>query len=224
MLSLFADRDGVLWFGTGSGVSRYDGHTWAPFSTEDGLAHNAAISIMQDRRGHLWFGTFDGGVSWYDGQTWGTFTTQNGLANDWVWSMVQDGEGHFWFTTNGGISRYDWHVFTVFTRIDGLGHDRVLSIQQDRRGHLWFGTQGGGVSRYDGQTFTTADGLGGNMVVPISTLFKLNKEHADILWIPEIELRSQGRSSKPDAEIDICCVCDGKIVIGECRKGIQTGQ
>ena len=62
------------------GVSRYDPsgeteRTWTTFTTQDGLAHNAAISIMQDRRGHLWFGTFDGGVSWYDGQTWGTFTT-----------------------------------------------------------------------------------------------------------------------------------------------------
>ena len=46
----------------------------------------------------------------------------------------------------------------------------MISILEDRRGALWFGTIGGGVSRYDGEgftTFTTADGLAHNWVWPM---------------------------------------------------------
>ena len=46
-------------------------------------------------------------------------------------------------------------------------HNNVMSITEDKTGNLWFGTDGGGVSRYDGKsfsTFTTAQGLANNVV------------------------------------------------------------
>jgi len=64
--SILQDREGVLWFGCGDGVSRYDGQTFTTFTTKDGLAHNNVQSILQDREGVLWFGTYGGGVSRYD--------------------------------------------------------------------------------------------------------------------------------------------------------------
>jgi DNA-binding NtrC family response regulator/ligand-binding sensor domain-containing protein len=53
---------------------------------------------------------------------------------------------------------------------DGLPSSTIAAICQDRQGALWFGTLGGGVSRFDGQafsTFTTDDGLGHNAVTAI---------------------------------------------------------
>ena len=47
----------------------------------------------------------------------------------------------------------------------------VLSITEDKTGNLWFGTEGGGVSRYDGKTFTnytTTQGLASNVVLSIT--------------------------------------------------------
>ena len=40
-------------------------------------------------------------------------------------------------------------------------------VSEDKTGNLWFGTQGGGVSRYDGKSFTTfstTQGLANNWV------------------------------------------------------------
>ena len=53
----------------------------------------------------------------------------------------------------------------------GLANNYVLSITEDKTGNLWFGTVGGGVSRYDGKsfsTFTTAQGLANNFVTSIT--------------------------------------------------------
>src|SRR5215203_5851436 len=53
--------------------------------------------------------------------------------------------------------------FETFTTDHGLALDQVYCSYKDRWGNLWFGTNGGGVSKYDGKTFTTfttAHGLG----------------------------------------------------------------
>ena len=52
----------------------------------------------------------------------------------------------------------------------GLAYSVVISSYCDRKGNLWFGTQGGGVSRYDGKSFTnftTDHGLTNNSVQSI---------------------------------------------------------
>ncbi len=54
---------------------------------------------------------------------------------------------------------YDFRNLSV---ADGLAQSQVYAICEDRRGNIWFGTRGGGVSRYDGLTFTPVteeDGL-----------------------------------------------------------------
>jgi len=58
----------------------------------------------------------------------------------------------------------------TYSAEDGLAGSSVWSSLRDREGNLWFGTWWGGVSRYDGQTFTTfttQDGLAENRVYSI---------------------------------------------------------
>ena len=176
--SILEDSEGNLWFATNGGVSRYDG-TWTIYTTEDGLADNVVLTILEDREGNLWFGTSEG-VNRYDGERWTTFTTEDGLAGNWVAVIFEDREGNLWFgTVFGGVSRYDGERWTNYTTEDGLANNWVRSIFEDSEGDLWFGTirviisevdvtvEGGGVSRYDGEmwtTYTTEDGLANDWV------------------------------------------------------------
>jgi PAS domain S-box-containing protein len=62
---------------------------------------------------------------------------------------------------------------------DGLAQSQVHSILQDSRGYLWIGTYGGGVSRYDGLTFTNygrKEGLSDGNVLSII------EDHVGNLW------------------------------------------
>ena len=57
-----------------------------------------------------------------------------------------------------------------YTTDNGLALDAIASAIMDKKGNLWFGTYGGGVSRYDGKSFTnftTAHGLSNNFVYSI---------------------------------------------------------
>jgi sugar lactone lactonase YvrE len=177
--------DGALWFGTGAGVSRFDGPTWITYTTDDGLADNDVRSIAVSPDGALWFGTRDG-VSRFDGRTWTTYTTDDGLVDKIVKSIAVAPDGALWFGTSGGVSRFDATLWfgtslltdtpvpatipippsptpqpvprfdwTSYTVDDGLADNDVMSIAMAPDGVLWFGTWGGGVSRFDGQTWTT---------------------------------------------------------------------
>lgn len=62
-------------------------------------------------------------------------------------------------------------------------------------------------------------GYDNDMIVPILTLNKLKKlSKESFLYTNEIEIRKMEHPNEQYREIDICCISDGKIVIGECKR------
>jgi serine phosphatase RsbU (regulator of sigma subunit)/ligand-binding sensor domain-containing protein/ABC-type amino acid transport substrate-binding protein len=60
VLSMFQDEDGYLWFGTYSGVAKYNGRTMKVFDTETGLTGNSVFRIDEDAEGNIYFGGLNG--------------------------------------------------------------------------------------------------------------------------------------------------------------------
>jgi ligand-binding sensor domain-containing protein len=44
--------------------------------------------------------------------------------------------------------------FSIINESNGLGHNSCWDISQDIDGNMWFASYGGGVSKFDGQSFT----------------------------------------------------------------------
>jgi signal transduction histidine kinase/ligand-binding sensor domain-containing protein len=59
------DTDGFRWFGTETGVVRFDGSNFHRFTLEDGLSDNEVLKIFEDSRKRIWFITFNGHLSYY---------------------------------------------------------------------------------------------------------------------------------------------------------------
>jgi len=173
---IYVEPNGVMWFGTERGISRYDGKTFVNFTTEDGFSNSGVWAIHRTPDGVMWFGTWDAGVSRYDGKGFVNFTTKDGLAANRVYYIFRTPDGAMWFwTEQGAVSRYDGRAFINFSTIKEAFASNyfMLGTLQDLRdsdGGLWFPPSwGGGVSRYDGKAvvnFTTADGLPSNSVKP----------------------------------------------------------
>jgi ligand-binding sensor domain-containing protein len=49
--------DGVLWFGTNNGVSRYDGTSWLNYDKSNGLLENNVYAIAVSPNGEVWAGS-----------------------------------------------------------------------------------------------------------------------------------------------------------------------
>ncbi|MBI2966636.1 MAG: SpoIIE family protein phosphatase [Bacteroidetes bacterium] len=68
------------------------------------------------------------------------------------------------------ISRAQSYFFKNYSLSDGLAGEQVLCIYQDSESNLWIGTNGGGVSKFNGNTFINQNfntGLPGNSVFAI---------------------------------------------------------
>ncbi len=64
-------------------------------------------------------------------------------------TIIRDGHDGTFVMGEGGTSN-----FRYFTTDNGLALDGISCSMMDSKGNLWFGTWGGGISRYDGKSFT----------------------------------------------------------------------
>ena len=73
--------------------------------------------------------------------------------------------------------------FRNFSLEDGLPQTEVQALMQDSRGIIWIGTNGGGLSRFNGntfQTFTTRDGM------PDNTVYSLCEDQEGNIWMGSV--------------------------------------
>ncbi|MBH8558463.1 histidine kinase [Hymenobacter sp. BT442] len=130
VMAVCEDRAGNIWFATGGGASRYDGHSFRTFTIADGLSNNALTTIMQDRTGRVWFGT-RGEPCFYDGNTFTVFKRPDGTAFANVGSILEDRNGTIWLGDNEGLWRYDGQTIA---KASSRGASAIL---EDKHGNIW---------------------------------------------------------------------------------------
>jgi ligand-binding sensor domain-containing protein len=176
---MITDKQGRLWIGTATGVTRKDGNEVKQFTELEGLCSNVVMSVLEDSWGNIWFGTSGGGVCRLDGERFIHFNEKSGDMGTWVYTVHCDRNGHFWFgTSSGGVTEYDGNYYTNYYEGAGFTSAKVRSIGEDTTGALWFGTVGEGAYRMDKGTFThfrRSDGLTSNYVTGFIT-DSLNRE------------------------------------------------
>lgn len=163
--SAIQDRDGYLWFGTWSGIEKYDGYKFKAYKHDPDNPNsidNAFVeTLYEDREGIIWVGTWLG-LEKFD-RTTGNFThyKPDGInpRNEWsnhVYSICEDSSGTLWIGTGDGLYTLDKisKSFTSFRHDENnpqsLAHNAV-TIYQDKEGNLWFGT-GKGLDKLDRST------------------------------------------------------------------------
>ena len=155
------------------GVSRYDGHTFRIFTTNDGLLRDTVKDMFEDQTGMLWFATFLG-VNYYDGEKFDHLTMHGPIGMeilpDWwsqVSAVVQDAAGNFWFGSTAGITYYNietsqFRYFAIdpdlvpFQEMGKAQTGHVTDLQFDAYDNLWIcregmGDESSGIRRYNGE-------------------------------------------------------------------------
>lgn len=181
---IYEDKAGIIWFGTGGGVSRYDGRSFQNFTTKEGLSNNDLITIMEDKTGKLWFGT-RGAACFYDGKTFTVFTDKDGKSFNNVSSIIEDKKGNIWFGADG-LWRYDDRTFT---KVSQRG---VNAIIEDKSGNIW----------------TT-----GAVNPPISKVWALSRYDQKSLYDKKPTV-TEIKSGEPGSFLSIFAANDGSIWFG----------
>lgn len=161
--SFASQSDGTLWIGTWAGVNRVNPRDGSFSLYLNELVNEWVYGIAVDSEDRVWFGT-EGGISRFDGTKWSSWTHHDGLGapnRDELPASKNTGLGtrkrHDLGVLRGGQATYNPNY--------------VFSVLIDDQDVLWAGTWGGGVSRFDGESwksYTTADGLAGDIVYSIA--------------------------------------------------------
>ena len=145
--TIFQDRDGYLWIGTGAGLARFDGIRFINVFEDSVplLTDTYVWSISEDQDGILWVGTSNGLIRYKNHQV-DMFTTEDGLPNNFVRSLMLDRSDKLWVGTyGGGICLFNTLTETCEpTIIHEDGDDQFVNeMIQDRQGTIWVGTDAG---------------------------------------------------------------------------------
>ncbi len=156
------DQQGYLWFGTQSGLCRFDGVSFKVYSSENGLRDNRIRALREDSEGNLWIGTGDSGLYVYDGKGFRAFSIKDAPGPEPINVIAASARGHIWVGADDGLYRYSDDAFVRFSTDDGLPSDTVLSIFEDREQNLWIGTAEGLCRLSEGifTSYATGRGLG----------------------------------------------------------------
>lgn len=159
------DSRGNLWLAQrGSGLlhvprgsSGIDGRNVRRFTSEQGLAGNDVVAVLEDREGNIWVAT-DGGVSRLS-PSLVSLVNDVGAENGGI-AVTRDGST--WIANGNRIGRFSNGPPMWFTQQHGLPDSRITALHADRRGTLWAAAHNG-LARYtDGHfvwtPFETADG------------------------------------------------------------------
>ncbi len=155
--------DGTVWIGTWAGANAVNpaDDVFTTYVAE--LVNEWVYGLDVDSQDRVWFGT-EGGISMYDGEQWHAWTHADGLGAENVEQLPPSSN-----TGLGTRSRHD--LSTLELGQSTYNPNYVFSVLVDPQDVLWAGTWGGGLSRFDGshwQSYTTADGLAGNIVYSIA--------------------------------------------------------
>jgi len=178
------DARGWMYFGTrGSGVSRFDGKSFATFDTRHGLPSNDIYSLLITRDGQIVVGTIEHGLAICtlpDFARCRTINVENGLHARSVFSLYEDREGNLWIGLVNGVSKLMSLHAESFTEQEGLPSDNIYSVLPEPNGELWVGTLGGLAHRKKNGEWITYDAEDG---LPSSEVRDVLRDGEGRLWI-----------------------------------------
>ena len=171
------EKNGAMWVATWSGVNRIQGDinkrsSWAKFTRENtrmGLSDEWVYALEMADDGTLWLGT-EVGLTKYDGKQWVHWTNKDGLGGDLELLKIENeaqtsklrGTHHMVQEESTGMEEKGIQTFNP---------NHIVYLALDKQGAVWVGTWGGGLSRFDGNkftTYTTRDGLAGNYIFALA--------------------------------------------------------
>lgn len=124
------DRDGTLWVGTDSGISRLEGARFRTRSAGEG-EHTPVRCLFEDREGNLWIGS-DNGLTRFRDDLFTVYGKSEGLPSDEASAVYQERSGRIWAGFDSGVVLLTGSKPQV---PDALRHTPITLVHRFRETH-----------------------------------------------------------------------------------------
>jgi len=178
---------GDVWIATWSGVNQViNGELDNPDkwiihdveNTQGGLPNEWVYGLEEDKDGVMWFATEKGLAQFKNGQ-WRNWQHEHGLGA--AYELVKDDIAFKQDPSKASDHHARQKVEQGMSRVNvAYNPNYIVSLKVDRNGIVWCGTWGGGLARFDGESwrnFTVKDGL------PANHVFMLDLDKEGQLWM-----------------------------------------
>lgn len=180
-------KNGDVWIATWSGVNRVKGgrlkdrsawelHTVE--STKGGLPNDWVYGLAEGKDGEIWLGT-EGGLAHFKEGRWQNWNHAKGLGAPYekVKEHIQYKSDPSKVSEHHAAQKKEMGLENIDV---AYNPNYIVSMTVDAQGIVWAGTWGGGLSRFDGKSwthYTVSEGLPGNHV------FMLHIDPKGTMWI-----------------------------------------
>jgi ligand-binding sensor domain-containing protein len=174
-----------IWFGTSIGAQRFNPpSSWETYNLAGPLSGMVSENIKEIKltktppiAGQFWIGT-DFGAQLAINSFWITYDNTNGLVGNQVKSIDEDENGGKWIGTSQGVSYFGDSSISYSS--PDLHWSGVNATAFDSNGDKWFASPLGGVTHFDGTTFTVYDTSNGLLSQNVTALLIDNQDNK---WI-----------------------------------------
>jgi signal transduction histidine kinase/ligand-binding sensor domain-containing protein/DNA-binding response OmpR family regulator len=194
--SIAQGKEGFLWFATGDGLNRFDGHNFKVYkhNPEDtnSIAGNYVRAVMADSEGTLWVSSRSGFSEFSTSKEHFTrhlpSSQKRGVSDD-VSDISPAKNGDLWISLNGsGFAAFNKKTkkfrFYDLKNVTGLNTNSILDVFEDSKGLLWLGTRDTGIEIFDIDARRNLKKSGIDIsMLPKARINRIYEDHFHNIWV-----------------------------------------
>ena len=160
---IYKDTRGFMWFGTVSGLNRYDGYQFRVFKHDARDPHsiidNYIEQIFEGPGGRMWvesrkrrFNLYDPNLDRFD-QDYGAYLRGLGLPDYELLTIASSAKGYWFVYRDSGLFHYiNGGGIVAVRQAAGLSPTPVAAAREDGNGDCWVIHEGGLLEKIDGRS------------------------------------------------------------------------